>query len=242
MLRDSERVVCILPDRQSVVVTKSRPRTFPYSKLFDSNSGFARFYALSVARGERIAGRYTKLVVVDPYDRFRYGYRLWMDRDTGLLLKSELIDVRGEIVEQLVYTSIDLPAEIPDELLEPEISGAGYTWYNSDQAELVAGSGVGAEANWYPGWLPDGFEPHDPARDSILSSRDAVVHLAFSDGLASVSVFIERLDAASAALDGLDSVGAVNAYGSMVADIQITVVGEVPAATVTRIAASIAKR
>ncbi len=242
VIRDRDRVVCILPDRQLVVVTKSRPRTFPYSKLFESDSGFARFYALSVARGERIAGRHTKLVVVDPYDRFRYGYRLWMDRDTGLLLKSELIDERGEIVEQLVYTRIDLPAEIPDELLEPEISGAGYTWYNGDQAGLTAVSGAGAEAKWYPAWLPDGFEPHDRARDSILASRDAVVHLAFSDGLASVSVFIERLDAASESLDGLDSVGAVNAYGSMVDDIQITVVGEVPAATVERIAASIAKR
>jgi len=244
VIRDRDRVTCILPDRQSVVVTKSRPRTFPYSTLFDTDSEFARFYALSVGPGERIAGRYTRLVSVDPYDRFRYAYRLWMDRDTGLLLKSELLDGRGDIVEQLVYTSITLPAEIPDELLEPEISGAGYTWYNGDQAEVTAASvsGVGADADWYPGWLPDGFELHDRASDPIFANRDAVVHLAFSDGLASVSVFIERLDAASAPLDGLDSVGAVNAYGSMVDDIQITVVGEVPAATVERIAASIARR
>ncbi len=238
VLRDSERVTCILPDRQSVVVTKSRPRTFPYSKVFESDTGFAKFYALRADNGERIAGRHTELVVVDPYDRFRYGYRLWMDRDTGLLLKSELIDEHGEIVEQLVYTNIDWPVEIPDALLEPEISGAGYTWYNDEQAEPTAASGAGAERVWYPGWLPDGFELRDRARGPILASRDAVVHLAFSDGLASVSVFIERLDAASKALDGLDTMGAVNAYGSMVDDIQITVVGEVPAATVKRIAAS----
>ncbi len=235
VLRDRERVTCILPDRQSVVVAKSRPRDFPHSKLFESNAGFARFYTLSVHGGERIAGRHTSLVAVDPHDRFRYGYRIWMDRDTGLLLRSELINERGEIVEQLVYTNIDLPARIPDELLEPAISGAGYTWYRDEEAKPGAAATTNAEPNWYPGWLPDGFELRE-------RTHDLVEHLVFSDGLASVSVFIERLDTTSKPLDGLDSMGALNAYGSMVGEFQITVVGEVPAATVERVGASITRR
>jgi len=239
VLRDRERVTCILPDRQSVVVAKSRPRNFPHSKLFESDAGFAGFYTLSVHGGERIAGRHTKLVAVNPHDRFRYGYRLWMDLDTGLLLKSELIDEHGEIVEQLVYTNIDLPAVISDKLLEPEISGAGYTWYRDDE---VAPASTGGEPGWYPDWLPDGFALSNHTRDTILSSTDPVEHLVFSDGLASLSIFIERLDTASKPLAGLDSMGAVNAYGSMVDEFQITVVGEVPAATVERVAGSIARR
>lgn len=242
VIRDRERVTCILPDRQSVVVAKSRPRTFPYSKLFEPGTGFSRFYALSAERGERVAGRHTQLVTVDPHDRFRYGYRLWMDRDLGLLLKSELIDEQGEIVEQLVYTNIDLAASIPDELLEPTISGAGYTWYNDDRSESVVASAADSEPGWYPGWLPEGFELSDVARDPILASRDPVEHLVFSDGLASVSVFIEQLDAASEPLAGLDTMGAVNAYGRMVEDYQITVVGEVPAVTVERVSRSIERR
>ncbi len=219
VIRDRERVTCILPDRQSVVVAKSRPRTFPYSKLFEPGTGFSRFYALSAERGERVAGRHTQLVTVDPHDRFRYGYRLWMDRDLGLLLKSELIDEQGEIVEQLVYT-----------------------WYNDDRSESVMASAANSEPGWYPGWLPEGFELSDVARDPILASRDPVEHLVFSDGLASVSVFIEQLDAASEPLAGLDTMGAVNAYGRMVEDYQITVVGEVPAVTVERVSRSIVRR
>lgn len=242
VLRDRERVTCILPDSQSVVVAKSRPRTFPYSKVLEPGSGFESFYALSVHGGERIAGRYTELVTVQPKDQFRYGYRLWMDRDTGLLLKSELIGEHAEIVEQLVYTNIDLPAEISDELLEPAISGAGYTWYEDDGHSSSDASGSGAEPRWHPGWLPDGFELRDYAQNSILASRDPVEHLMFSDGLASVSVFIERLGAASEPLDGLSSMGAVNAFGSMVDGFQVTVVGEVPASTVERVARSITRR
>jgi sigma-E factor negative regulatory protein RseB len=242
VIRDSERVTCILPDSQTVVVAKSRPRTFPYSKLFASGTGFSRFYELRTGRGERVAGRHTQLVTVDPHDGFRYGYRLWMDRDIGLLLKSELIDEQGEIIEQLVYTNIDLPASIPDDLLEPAISGAGYTWYNDDQSVPVTASAVDSEPGWYPGWLPEGFELSEVARDPILASRDPVEHLVFSDGLASVSVFIEQLDAASEPLSGLDTMGAVNAYGRMVEDYQITVVGEVPAITVERVSRSVVRR
>ena len=242
VLRDRERVTCILPDSQSVVVAKSRPQSFPHSKLFESDDGFRRFYDMSVHKGERIAGRYTELVAVEPLDRFRYGYRLWMDRDTGLLLKSELIDEHDTIVEQLVYTNIDLPAEISDELLEPEISGAGYTWYMDDQPAPAPNADSPGASQWSPKWVPDGFELRDHARNSILESRDPVEHLVYSDGLASLSVFIERLDTASEPLDGLSSMGAVNAYGNMVDGYQVTVVGEVPAATVERVAMSIVRR
>lgn len=242
VLRDRERVTCILPDRQSVVVAKSRPRDLPHSKLFESATGFAGHYTLSVHGGERIAGRHTKLLAVSPRDRFRYGYRLWMDRETGLLLKSELINENDEIIEELEYTNIEMPTEISDGLLEPEISGAGYTWYRDDEAASADVAMADAEPGWYPGWLPEGFALSGHARDPILSSSDPVEHLMFSDGLASVSIFIERLGEAGKPLAGLDSMGAVNAYGSMVDEFQITVVGEVPAATVERVAASVARR
>ena len=242
VLRDRERVTCILPDSQSVVVAKSRPRDFPYSPVFDSETGFARFYTMGVRHGERIAGRQTQLVTVEPRDRYRYGYRLWMDRETGLLLKSELVDENGAVAERLVYTNIELPESIPDELLEPAISGDDYTWYRDEADAAGEPSRPAGEPSWFPGWLPEGFAMSDHARNSILESRDPVEHLVFSDGLASISVFIERLDTAGKPLDGLDSMGAVHAYGSMVDDFQITVVGEVPAATVTRVAGSMARR
>ena len=239
VVRDGERVTCILPDNRSVVVAKSRPRTFPHSRLLGSGNGFERFYALGVHDGERIAGRQTELVDVRPKDPFRYGHRLWLDRDSGLLLKSELIGERGEIVEQLVYTNIELPAKISDELLEPATSGAGYTWYRDEQSGTGADAEPGAASSWHAGWLPDGFQLRDRARNPIMQSGAPVEHLVYSDGLASLSVFIEPLDTAGEPLDGLSSMGAVNAYGSMVNGYQVTVVGEVPAATVERVAGSI---
>ncbi|HSS66086.1 MAG TPA: sigma-E factor regulatory protein RseB domain-containing protein, partial [Gammaproteobacteria bacterium] len=131
VLRDSEKVTCILPDNQSVVVKKSRPRSVTL-RVFDPREGFARHYDLSSQPGERVAGRKTALIKVTPKDEYRYGYRLWLDRVTGLLLKSELVGDSGRALEQIVYTDIKLPATIPEELLEPAISGEGYTWYTDN--------------------------------------------------------------------------------------------------------------
>lgn len=242
VLRDRERVTCILPDRQSVVVARSRQREFPHSKLLESDSGFVRFYTLSMTHGERIAGRQTELVTVQPRDRFRYGYRLWMDRDTGLLLKSELIDENGEVAEQLVYTNIELPQSIPDHLLEPDVSGEGFTWYRDEGDAEGRGTAVEGAPDWQAGWLPDGFAINDHTRKAGMEGGAPVEHLVYSDGLASVSVFVERLDTAAMPLKGLDSMGAVHAFGTMVDDYQVTVVGEVPAATVQQVAGAFSRR
>lgn len=239
VLRDSEKVTCILPDNQSVVVTKSRPRSVTL-RVFDPRDGFAKHYELSSQPGERVAGRKTALIKVKPKDEYRYGYRLWLDRVTGLLLKSELVGDAGRALEQIVYTDIKMPATIPDELLEPAISGDGFTWY-TDNDPLTPAAMSTAEP-WSVGWLPDGFDISERVVDPTSLSRMPMEHLVYSDGLASISVFIERLTSATEGINGHSNMGAINAYGRVEDDYQITVVGEVPSITVERVADSVERR
>lgn len=239
VLRDSRTVTCILPDKKSVVVTKSRPRTVSL-RVIDPREGFSRYYALSSQAGERVAGRKTALISVMPVDRYRYGYRLWLDRVTGLLLKSELVGDAGRAVEQIVYTDIKLPDRIPDHLLKPAISGDGFTWYQNNQEPKAEASP--SSDQWGVGWLPRGFEMSSRGFDPASLSRMPVEHRVYSDGLASLSVFIERLNAAAEPLDGHSNMGAINAYGRVLDTFQITVVGEVPSITVERVADSVVKR
>ncbi len=239
VLRDSEKVTCILPDSQSVVVTKSRPRSVTL-RVFDPKEGFARHYALSSQPGERVAGRKTALIKVTPKDEYRYGYRLWLDRVTGLLLKSELVGDAGRALEQIVYTDIKMPATIPDELLEPAISGEGYTWYTDNGSKSLSASDTGDA--WSVGWLPDGFEMSERVFDPTSLSKMPIEHLVYTDGLASVSVFIERTSSATERIEGHSNMGAMNAYGRVHDDYQITVVGEVPSITVERVADSVERR
>ncbi|MDX1432464.1 MAG: MucB/RseB C-terminal domain-containing protein [Gammaproteobacteria bacterium] len=240
VLRDGEKVTCYLPDDREVWQSRSEPRPLTHARAFEGNGGPGPSYALSTRRGTRVAGRQTDLVEVRPRDEYRYGYRLWVDRETGLLLKSELVDAAGKALEIIVYTRLQVLDEIPDRLLEPENSAEGYTWYRS--GDKAAGADAQTGPAWQA-WLPSGFEQRDYARDAMPKSQAVVEHLVFSDGLASVSVFIEeRRGTGAEHLSGLERMGAVNAYGTTIDGVQVTVVGEVPAVTVEKIGKSLSRR
>ena len=239
VLRDSAQVVCILPGDQSVVVAKTRPPSLFSSSVLTAKEGFANFYSLTVTGGDRVAGRVTEVLNLSPKDTHRYGYRLWVDRETGFLLKSELLSPLGLPLEQFIYTQINLLIPIPDELLEPGISGRELTWHISDNSSSKNSTVEQDDLSvWKATWLPDGFMMADRA-ENLMPRRDAMVkQMVYTDGLASLSVFVEPLGDHEP-LDGLSVMGALNAFGLIVDEHQVTVVGEVPSDTVEAVAKSV---
>jgi len=236
VIRDRQRVTCILPDTKSVVVSKSRPRSLVPSPALSPDADLSRHYRLNIGPGERVAGRETRRITLQPKDAHRYAYRLWADRETGLLLKSDVLDPSQRPLEQIVYTSLRLPERIPDELLEPNVSGEGFTWYTNEGGGMQdASARTGA---WRVGWVPPGFSLSERSIDPIPTSRMPVEHLWYTDGIASLSVFIEKLKD-SEPLQGMSRMGALQAFGRVVDGYQVTVVGEVPARTVRAVAESV---
>ena len=236
ILRDDNVLTCILPDSRSVVVEKSRPKRFVPERLLHLDDSVSHLYEFHVQGDDRVAGRMARLVVIQPRDDFRYGYRLWLDEESGMLLKSDLINAEGRALEQMMFTNLKLLDHIDREALAPSVTGKGFKWYrpkeNTHQAEEEA-------QKWSVGKLPTGFHMAMRAEHSMPMSRMPVAHLMYTDGLASVSVYIEHPGAVADALNGPSRMGAVNAYGRSVAGHQVTVVGEVPRATVEMIAQSL---
>ena len=246
VIRDGQRVTCILPDDRIVVVAKRRSGTLYPSTLFDPeieiHSGIAEFYTLANDGVERVADREADVIHVRPKDRYRYGFRLAVGRETGLLLKLELLDNDSAVLEEIVYTHLELPATIPDEALKPRISHAGFTRYEADAPEGAAHDLAARPQQWTIGWLPAGFRMADESYAPIQPGRDSVDHRVYSDGLASLSVFIERGLDSDDRIEGPSSVGGVNAFSRVIDEYQLSVVGEVPRITVEKVAASIVKR
>lgn len=246
VIRDDRWVTCILPDDQMVVVSKRRPGGMHWPGEFGSSlasdPGVEELYTLSKNGIERVANREAFLIDVRPKDRYRYGFRIAADRQTGLLLKSELLDDDMTVLEQIVYTHLELPDAIPDEALEPQALHAGFARYEAIAPE---GGGSGSEVRaqeWAIGWLPVGFRMKGSFHDPIHPDRNPVEHRVYSDGLVSLSIFIEQGFDARNRHEGHSSVGAFNAFGRIVDDFQLSVVGEVPGITVAKVAASIMKR
>ncbi len=238
VIRENNTVTCILPDEAAVEVGTKRARS-PFPKLFaDRFALIEKSYDFHLEGTDRVAGRGARHVMIRPKDSFRYGYDLWLDDDSALLLKSQTVDAAGQQVEQILFTTIDIVPHVPPALLEPQTHGRHLTWRMPD-----AGNSIPDDERWRVTWLPAGFSQTVHERRQVVPNGPAADHVVYTDGLASVSLFVEEADkaggAAPAGRTHVQAMGAVHVYRRPLKDLLITVVGEVPAATVQRIGDSI---
>jgi sigma-E factor negative regulatory protein RseB len=236
VIREKDRVTCILPDRQSVVVEKGRPK-LQFPPEFPVNIEHLKgIYAFELSKVEKVAGHAAQKISIKPVDKFRYGHHLWVDVDTGLLLNTHLLDEKGQLLEQFMFTEVKYMDKIPEDNLKPRNRGENYTWYESEDDKETNESS--SSMAWLVAHMPAGFV-NDMQRNHNLPNKTAVKHMVYSDGIASVSVFIEKQEKQSASLVGASRMGAVNAYGRIVNDHHVTAVGEVPQATVKMMTESV---
>ncbi len=242
VIRDNERVTCILPKSKSVMVDKSIPRKpFPAALPHDLDA-LTNTYEFLVVGEDRVSGLPTRVVVIKPRDAYRYGYRLWLDKATSLLLKSDLIDAEGRPVEQMMFTDMQILDALPAEDLAPALQGKDYTVVDHADNNAVPEVTDNANSDWIVSELPAGFMMTHHNRHPMHAVAGEVEHLVFSDGLATVSVYIEPHQADKKASTGLSSMGAVHALSVRRGEYQLTVVGEVPGLTVERIEQSVQHR
>ncbi len=236
IIRDKHEVRCYWPDKNSVTVEyrKADGKGFP-AILPERLPDLDEYYVLQLGNVERVTGRPAQLVIIKPTDPYRYGYHLWADKETGLLLKADLIDVKGNVLEQFMFTQINIGIKIPPAALAPGVAGDGMVWYReSDDA-----SNKTTKPGWTATHLPKGFQLSMDIMRNIPMRNRPVEHLVYTDGLAAVSVFVEQQDKGTKPfMLGPSRMGAVHAMGARVGDYQITAVGEVPAETVTLIGES----
>jgi sigma-E factor negative regulatory protein RseB len=230
IVRHNNEVISIYPDRKLVTVSQMGDKPGLHPILPENLDKLVNLYTINQLGDERIAGRETSVLNVQPKDDYRYGYKYWLDNDTGVLLKCDLLDENGEIVEQMMYTSFRDHADVPTSAFSiPELEGYARQVLNKDR-------GRPADTGWYVADIPDGFML---TQSSVRSSEEGEsLHLLYSDGLASVSVFVESSKDSPHRLTGASRMGALNAYGKQLDGSQIIVMGEVPEATVARIAES----
>ncbi|WP_224750170.1 MucB/RseB C-terminal domain-containing protein [Halomonas sp. ML-15] len=178
-------------------------------------------YRLRLDGEERIAGRYAVRLDIEPLDSMRYGHRLWLDRATALPLKQLLLDDSGRVLETFQITDLER-ARLHD----------GHV--RLDKLRQAPPD------PWMPGWLPPGYAPQPVSTRSSVHD-DAVGHRLFSDGLSSLSLFVEPLDADGQVLSpGMHRLG-ISYAAVRHADIggqtmQIVAMGELPPQVLLQIA------
>jgi sigma-E factor negative regulatory protein RseB len=189
-------------------------------------------YQAHLGDQERVGGRDGQIVFLDPRDHLRYSYKFWADREFGLLLKSLVSNERNEVMEQIAFNQLQLLDTQNMDWFQPRVDSKKS--YVLEEPEPAA---TKAEADgWALAELPTGYRQIDQTKCMVHGKKIPVTHIIFSDGLSSVSLFIEPLTKDVRPKTGHTASGATNFYANVVNGHQIMVVGEVPESTVAQIA------
>ena len=187
----------------------------------------------------RVAGRDATILQIQPRDEYRYGYRIWLDQETGLLLKSVLVH-RGKVLERFQFTQLQLTDDIDEAVLDVGIPGETMVHYPllSYEDEPVAAKLL----NWNLNWLPAGFEMRMQGAHRKDDGATGTETLTYTDGMAAFSIFIEKIadqqyEEIAAQKGATVAVTRIVSYPT--GDYLVTVVGEVPMKTAKRLTLSV---
>lgn len=194
----------------------------PYERI--SNA----YHVVSVGGG-RIMDRPAQHIRLVARDRQRYGYSIWVDRDSGMLLRSATLSMDGDVLEQVQLTNLFITDEFMDNLRE--LKEVARPPLIEDYSNRTA-----VQKQWNISWMPQGFTMiRSNSHRMAVTGQDADYYL-YSDGLAKVSIYISKRTEAS---QSMQIEGAESLYSTRLNDYQVTVVGELPIATIQRIAQSV---
>jgi sigma-E factor negative regulatory protein RseB len=235
VVRDDNAVVCILPESKAVSFDQRTgghafPRLLPMVA-----EELQALYDIRLAGDSRVAGRTSQVVDILPKDNFRYARRLYLDQDNRLPLRLDMLDRRSKVVASVMYSRVVVDEHMPFEASQPTIHSDGYALVRRQE---MSNPREQSPFRWGFGTLPKGFQvqQHEVRHDEV--SGEWREHVVLSDGLAMVSVYIEK-DEPQEHLEGGSSMGAVSLFGRRNKAGHVTVVGEVPPRTVRAIAEAV---
>jgi sigma-E factor negative regulatory protein RseB len=236
--RRNEEVVTFLPE-QRVVRTEKRESLGLFPNLMkSSDSSIPEFYAARRVGADRVAGFDADVVQFAPKDNLRFGYRVWSEKKSGLVIKLQTLDPHGNVLEQAAFSELQLDTPLRmDKLAQMMVPPEGWRVERAEGVKTNA-----ANEGWGLKTPVAGFKPMTCYKRAA-SAPEGSIQWIFSDGLASVSLFVEPYDRQRHLQEGVfGSAGATQTMTRRIQDWWLTVVGEVPAHTLKAFAQSLERR
>jgi sigma-E factor negative regulatory protein RseB len=226
IVRDERTITCV---QAGVVPTlfanRSGVRLLP---LVPNVNALGPQYSVTASGEDRVAGYVARVIDIAPRDQYRYGYRLWLQRDSQLLLRSAVLDAARRPLEQFMFVALDVGAKPSETDLLPGESLAAA----ASPADEVR---IDSKPRWTLVQAPAGFRLVRTQRPQGGESQ--AEHLIYSDGVASVSVYVEpRADSAQAVAESASVRGVLSIHSRSQGGLRVTALGDVPPATVKAMA------
>lgn len=238
-LRRNEDVITFLPGARIARAEKRESFGMFPNLLQAGASSIAEFYAARWVAVDRAAGFDADVVLIQPKDKLRFGYRIWSEKKTGLVLKVQTLDTDGRVLEQSAFSELQLDAPVKMEKLAQMM--ANTEGYRVEKADVIKTTPV------TEGWALKAAVPGFKSVSCFKrTAPDKTVQWIFSDGLATVSLFLENFDRQRHIHENLQVLGATLSLSRHLTDKSgdwwLTVLGEVPAQTLQAFAQSLERR
>jgi len=252
IVRHHGQVWCSINRKMEQVDSRQGRNWFP-SLLPEQMSALSNNYSIKLEGKERVADHDAQVIWLQPIDSMRYAHKFWVDKDSGLLLKSAVMGKNNKMVEQYAFTQLQIGGNLDrswvdaisrnyhsrsddtqshqDEMLEHQTESHGN--------EMMTGHEAMVSSGWVVDSLPRGFKKTLEIQRRMRGRQAPVTQMVFSDGLSAISVFIEPVSGDQDDAEGLSSRGGVNLYHKIVDQNIYTVVGEVPPHTVMQVLDSV---
>ena len=239
--RRNDQVVTLYPSSKvAVLETRESLGLFP-ALLKSTDASIAEFYNFKVLGTERLAGFEADAVALTPKDLWRYGYRVWSERHSGLVLQLQTLDTNGRVIEQSAFSELQLDAPVKmAQLVQQMENTAGYRLSRPTMQAVTPES-----QGWTLTVPVPGFRPAGCFNRALGSAGDAsnAMQWIFTDGLATMSLFVESFDGRRHQREGAtDMGGATHVVTRKLGEWWATVVGEAPSATLAAFASALERK
>jgi sigma-E factor negative regulatory protein RseB len=242
-IRKDAKVVTFVPEAK-LVRFETREGMVASGNFTDllkpGDNSIAEFYTAKSLGTERIAGHESDIVQLNPRDGLRYGYRLWTERKTALVLKIQTLDAGGAVLEQAAFSELQLDAPVKMSKLKAMMKPQeGWRVEQSDLLKTTASAEGWQLKSDVPGFK--GVSCHKRGVSTPVT-QDDTLQWVFSDGLATVSLFVQPYDKARHTQEGFVAQGATNSLFRRLNEYFLTVVGEVPPQTLRQFASVLERK
>lgn len=230
--RHNDSVTLLLPEA-GLVRSEQREAGGVFPNLLGARQGtssVAEHYRLVEEGVERVAGLAADVVLLSPRDGYRFGYRIWSEQGTGLVLKTQTLEASGQVLEQAAFSELEL--NLPLERVKPQLEmpdTQGWRHHRLERESVDA-----AEQGWHMRQPLAGFYPQHCYRRPLADAA-SLLQWVFSDGLNTVSMFLQAYNPERHQAERQVAMGATHAMSRRWPDAQgpwwVSLIGEVPQET-----------
>lgn len=203
---------------------------FP-SAFFQQPEEVRASYDFVMVGRSRVSGRAAQQIRVVSKDKTRFGMNLWLDQETGLMLKLNLVDLNGQLLEQIQVTACQV-TEQPDPFfakIEPAVLPDVLKMRPPQDNKPI----------WNIRYLPVGMAEIKRDVHRLPITGHTVEYVMLSDGLVDVSVYMREVQKDGLSQDILLRHESDTLLTRNQGQLNVTVIGKLPPKTANDIANSI---